>query len=107
MNKRKIMSYNIDNELYCYSNDFQTVYSILTDMGELHMEYLKEGCNTPVKNAWKKHQYPPEDPPFLPKRQSITKSFIITYNPPTSPNVRCFATSLMVVFETISVLRYP
>ena len=53
MNKRKIMSYNIDNELYCYSNDFQTVYSILTDMGELHMKYVKEGCNTSVKNACK------------------------------------------------------
>jgi hypothetical protein len=104
------MSYNIDNELYCYSNDFQTVYSILTDMGELHMEYVKEGCNTPVKNACKKHQYPPEDPPFLPKRQSITKSFIIIITRIIlrhPPNVRCFATSLMVVFETISVLRYP
>jgi hypothetical protein len=22
-------------------------------MGELHMEYVKEGCNTPVKNACK------------------------------------------------------
>jgi hypothetical protein len=43
---------NEDKELYCYSNDSQT--SILTGgMGELHMEYVKEGCNTPVKNACK------------------------------------------------------
>jgi translation elongation factor EF-G len=34
---------NIDDELYSYSNDFQTIYSILTGMGELHMEYVKEG----------------------------------------------------------------
>jgi hypothetical protein len=28
--------------------------SILTGgMGELHMEYVKEGCNTPVKNVCK------------------------------------------------------
>jgi hypothetical protein len=32
---------------------FQTIFSILTGMGELHMEYVKEGCNTPVKNACK------------------------------------------------------
>jgi hypothetical protein len=50
----------------------------------------------------------PLDPPFLPKlsmRVPINHKKLYynyyTYNPPTSPpNVRCFATSLMVVFET-------
>ena len=34
---------NIDNELYCYSNDFQNIYSILTGgMGELHAHGIRK-----------------------------------------------------------------